>query len=196
MVHFFRLCYCSSGSSCTFSSLVNTKLFEMLLYEKKNSQASFRHTVSLPLFPQWPLHHLGMAVTPSLILRGYISSWHLSPFIACAGVSLALPKKRAHTHTHTDVDIHTSGKWGDSAWRGGGENAVVLLPVTNPQRGRLSRLSWRSGLDFSSTGTNITGFPTLPVTTLHVMKKEKSWGQVCCVTNLKEPFAVSVIKRK
>lgn len=101
MVHFFRLCYCSSGSSCTFSSLVNTKLFEMLLYEKKNSQASFRHTVSLPLFPQWPLHHLGVAVTPSLILRGYISSWHLSPFIACAGVSLALPKKRAHTHTQT-----------------------------------------------------------------------------------------------
>lgn len=139
MVHFFRLCYCSSGSSCTFSSLVNTKLFEMLLYEKKKPGIIQTHSQppiisSMTITSPW---HGRYSFTDPKGL--YFQLTPVSLYSLCRCVSGLAQEARAHTHT--DVDIHTSGKWGDSAWRGGGENAVVLLPVTNPQRGRLSRLS-------------------------------------------------------
>lgn len=74
-----------------------------------------------------------LAFHPFLFQRGCISSWHLSPVIACAGVSLALPKS---AHTLTSIPR-------GNACCGGGENAFLLptlLLVTNLLRWRLNSL--------------------------------------------------------
>lgn len=82
--HYSQVTWIESSAKCRVIGLQDC-------YMKRKSQASCRHTATH--FFQWPLRHLNLSFAPFLIPRVFISCWHLSPFIAYAGVSLAFPPK-------------------------------------------------------------------------------------------------------